>query len=365
MLKDAIDLSVIKRVLVIKLRHHGDVLLASPIFSVLKNHAPALEIDALVYRDTQEMLTLNPHIAQVFTVDRAWKNLGLLPRLNHELHLLKALRARRYDLLIHLTEHPRGAGLARLLRPRYRLAREFAAKRGRVWRNSFTHLYKVPTTPRHTVEQHLDALRRIGLYPHADERKLVLVAGDEAENTIRALLARHGLIYKSFIHLHPTSRWLFKSWEADKYSALIKALQQMGEQIVVTAAPDTQELKMVRRILEKLDKAAVDLSGQLTLKQLAALTAQAKCFVGVDSVPMHIAAAMQTPVVALFGPSSDVDWKPWQVTHRVITAAYSCRPCGLDGCGGGKVSECLTSISVEEVLSAIKQLLPAANIRSA
>src|SRR6266849_4997465 len=143
MLKDAIDLSSIKRVLVIKLRHHGDVLLTSPIFSVLKNHAPQIEVDALVYLDTQEMLTLNPHIAQVFTVDRAWKKLGLLSRLAHELRLLKALRARRYDLLIHLTEHPRGAGLARLLRPRYRVAREFAAKRGKIWRSNFTHLYKV------------------------------------------------------------------------------------------------------------------------------------------------------------------------------------------------------------------------------
>jgi heptosyltransferase-3 len=365
MLKDAIDLSAIKRVLVIKLRHHGDVLLTSPVFSVLKNHAPQLEVDALVYRDTQEMLTLNPHIAQVFTVDRAWRKQGLWSHLSHELCLLKALRARHYDLLIHLTEHPRGASLARLLRPRYRVAREFAAKRGKVWRSSFTHLYKVPATPRHTVEQHLDALRRIGLYPHADERKLVLVAGDDAENTVRALLARFGLTDKGFIHLHPTSRWLFKSWAVDKYSALINELQQLGARIVVTAAPDPRELEVVGRIMAKADKVVVDLSGQLSLKQLAALTAQAKCFVGVDSVPMHIAAAMQTPVVALFGPSSDIDWKPWQVAHRVITAAYSCRPCGLDGCGGGKVSECLTNISVEEVLSAIKQFLPAANIRSA
>ncbi len=266
--------------------------------------------------------------------------------------------ARRYDLLIHLTEHPRGAMLARLLRPRYRVAREFAAKRGKVWRGSFTHLYKVPASPRHTVEQHLDALRRIGLYPAADERNLVLVAGGEAENAMRALIGRHGLSYKGFIHLHPTARWLFKSWEIDKYRSLIKALQQLGEHLVITAAPDREELAMVQAITAKLEKPVIDLSGQLTLKQLAALTAQAKCFVGVDSVPMHIAAAMQTPVVALFGPSSDIGWGPWQVAHRVITTPYSCRPCGLDGCGGGKVSECLTAIPAEAVLQAVKQLFP-------
>jgi heptosyltransferase-3 len=101
----------------------------------------------------------------------------------------------------------------------------------------------------------------------------------------------------------------------------------------------------------------VDLSGKLNLKQLAALTAQAKCFVGVDSVPMHIAAAVQTPTVVLFGPSGEFEWGPWQVKSRVITSNHSCRPCGQDGCGNGKISECLTFISVDEVLGAIRQIL--------
>jgi len=101
----------------------------------------------------------------------------------------------------------------------------------------------------------------------------------------------------------------------------------------------------------------IDLSGQLSLKQLAALTANARCFVGVDSVPMHIAAAMQTPVVALFGPSGDLEWGPWQVRSRVITSDHTCRPCGMDGCAGSKVSDCLTSIPVERVLRAVQEVL--------
>jgi len=101
----------------------------------------------------------------------------------------------------------------------------------------------------------------------------------------------------------------------------------------------------------------VNLGGQLTLKQLAALTAQAKLFIGVDSAPMHIAAAMQTPVLALFGPSGDKEWGPWMVPHRVITSDHSCRPCGQDGCGGGKISECLTTLPVERVLAAAHELL--------
>jgi len=73
---------------------------------------------------------------------------------------------------------------------------------------------------------------------------------------------------------------------------------------------------------------------------------------------MHIAAAMQTPTVVLFGPSGEFEWGPWQVPARVLTSDHPCRPCGQDGCGGGKISECLTDISVDDVMKAIRQLVP-------
>jgi heptosyltransferase-3 len=117
---------------------------------------------------------------------------------------------------------------------------------------------------------------------------------------------------------------------------------------------------MVERILAACRSTPVDLSGQLSLKALAALTQRAKLFIGVDSAPMHIAAAMGTPVVALFGPSGEIEWQPWRVPHRVITSeAHPCRPCGNDGCGGGKVSECLTTIPAARVLAAADALLAA------
>ena len=99
-------------------------------------------------------------------------------------------------------------------------------------------------------------------------------------------------------------------------------------------------------------------SEQLRLTELAALTREARAFVGVDSAPMHIAAAVQTPVVALFGPSGDIEWGPWQVPHRIVASTeYPCRPCGNDGCGGGKISECLTTLPVERVHAALAAIL--------
>ena len=115
---------------------------------------------------------------------------------------------------------------------------------------------------------------------------------------------------------------------------------------------------MIKRIVAPLATPPVNMAGQLSLKELAALSARARCFVGVDSAPMHIAAAMQTPVVALFGPSGDKEWAPWHTPHRTLTSDFPCRPCGLDGCGGSKISECLTTIPVERVLDAIDSLLP-------
>src|SRR5712692_2239850 len=175
MVKDAVPLGECARALVVKLRHHGDVLLAAPVPSVLKAHAPRLEIDALVYDDTAPMLEGHPALAQLHGIGREWRSLGAWARLANERALLRTLRGRRYDLLVHLTEHPRGAWLSRLLRARYSVAPRML-ERGGWWRKSFTHLYPLIGN-RHQVEVNLDALRRIGVYPGVNERQVRFVPG--------------------------------------------------------------------------------------------------------------------------------------------------------------------------------------------
>lgn len=364
-LPDPVPLHLVKRVLVTKLRHHGDVLLASPVFTALKRAAPALEIDALVYLETAPMLTGHPAIEQVHTIDRAWKKRGVLTQLAQEWQLLRRLRERDYDLLVHLTEHPRGLTLARLLRPRYAVTRE-RETRSRLWRRHFTHFYRLPArTERHVVEQNLDALRRIGVYPDEADRRLVLIPGAAANARVDALLAERGLAPREFIQVHPGSRWLFKCWPAARTAALLDLVAADGGRVVVTGAPDDRERALVTAVLAAVRPATrafvTDFTGELTLAELAALTARARAFVGVDSAPMHIAAAVGTPAVALFGPSSEVAWGPWRVAQRVLVSSeYSCRPCGLDGCGGGKVSECLRTLQEERVHAALNALLAAA-----
>src|SRR5438105_773419 len=303
-LQDPVPLSEVRRALVIKLRHHGDVLLTAPVFGTLKRAAPHAEIDALVYAETVPMLAGHPAVAHVHAIDRNWKREGLFTQAAREWALLRALRARRYDLLIHLTEHPRGLTLARLLRPRYAVTRERPG-RAPLWRHHFTHFYRLPrVTPRHAVEANLDALRRIGLYPSEDDKRVTLVPGEAAERRADALLAEHRLAARGFLQLHPGSRWLFKCWPAAHTAALIDRVCAEGHRIVITGAPDARERALVDAVLAAVLPAhraqVVDITGALTLRELAALTARARAFVGVDSAPMHIAAAMGTPTVALF-----------------------------------------------------------------
>jgi heptosyltransferase-3 len=259
------------------------------------------------------------------------------------------LKKRRYGLIVHLSEQPRGAWLARTLGARYSVAPKIA-DRGALWAKSFTHLF--PIAPRrHMVEVNLDALRRIGVQPEPGERKVEFVPGAEAEKKVEAL------VDGAFVHVHPASRWRFKCWPPEKNAALIERFAADGHQVVITAAPDPDEMAFIQLILGKARSKPLDLAGKLSIKELGALAGRAALFVGVDSMPMHLAAAMGTPTVALFGPSGETEWGPWNVAHRVVTSAHSCRPCGLDGCGGGKVSDCLTTLPVDAVYAAAQELL--------
>ena len=365
---DAIPLSRIRRVLVTKLRHHGDVLLASPVFTALKAAAPQAQIDGLVYADTAEMLSGHSDLDQLHVIDRAWKRLGLMGQAKAEWSLLKTLQSRQYDLIVHLTEHPRGAWLSRLLKPNYAVAPRVNG-RGRFWKGSFTHFVApiMGSGRRHVVEQHLDALRRIGIHPTSDQRALTFVPGTDADAHVAVRLHALGLEPGKFVHLHPPSRWHFKCWTAEGWADIIARIRAAGWPVLLTAAPGAKEAHLIERIqavlAQRNEPPALSLAGALSLKELGAVTGQARLFAGVDSAPMHIAAAMRTPVVVLFGPSGEGHWGPWGTprvgAHQAITrsAQFNCRPCGLDGCGGGKVSECLTTITPDEVWAAIAPLL--------
>lgn len=309
----------VQRILIVKLRHHGDMLLITPVISSLRQNYPQAQIDVLLYQETHEMLASNPALSNIFAIDRQWKKQGTLTHLRHELSLLRQLKAQRYDLVVNLADQWRSGILTRLTGAPIRLGFDFPKRRGFVWHHCHTRLVLVSDhAHQHTVEQNLSLLAPLNL-PALSQRVTMSYEAQDWQASER-LLQQQG-VTGGYIVVQPTSRWLFKCWSEEKMAATLCALQANGDQLVITSGPDSREKAIVERILALcLPQSVISLAGQLTLRQLAALIDHAKLFVGVDSVPMHMAAALKTPCIALFGPSKLIFWRPWQVIGHVIWA---------------------------------------------
>lgn len=350
--KTPMDMSGMNRVLIVMMRHHGDVLLATPVFKALKRQFPQLEVDALLYSYSTDLLAHHPAVDNIYAVDRHWKDAGFVTLMRGELALLKSLRARQYDGIIVLTDQWRNALLSRLLRPKFSITSEFAKRQQRFWRKSFSRHYPVPPN-RPKVESNLDALRGLGL-AITDQDKLVgLHIPEDSRREASAKLQALSMTEQPLVVLHPTSRGLFKCWSIEQYAELVSELQRAEIPVLITAAPDKKELALVAAIVARLEQAPLSLAGELSLLQLAAVLDRAVCVICVDSVPMHMAAALATPLVAMFGPSNDKIWAPLNVGSTVLTSDRVCRPCLRHGCGGSGFSECLADIEVVRVYAAV------------
>lgn len=349
------DLSKVKRILIVKLRHHGDVLLTSPVFSLLKKRLSHAEIDALIYAETLPMLEGHPAIQNFLLYDRKVKKLPLFSRLWKEAQLLWKIRKTGYDLVLNLTEGDRGALVAFFSKSRFRVGFD-PEKKGFIGKKKiYTHIAKTPRGQRHTVEKQLDLLRRIGVFPEMDEKELTFHVPTSAREKMQERLKEHGIQKGNFYLIHPVSRWRFKC-PPPKFTASL--IRKLGGKIIISSGPDADERAFVQEILKDLPPDAVlDLGGKITLKELGALIDMSRCLICVDSVPLHMASALKAPVVAFFGPSSEQNWGPWQHPKaKVVAQAFPCRPCFMDGCGGSKRSECLYTLTVEQVEQALASL---------
>lgn len=343
------DLTKVRKVLVIKLRHLGDVLLTAPVFSALKKALPHAKIDAFIWSECVPMLEGHPSVDGWIEYDRSWKKLRL-KRLFKEVFLLRKIRSQNYDLVINLTEGDRGALAAKISKAPIRVG--FDPKKKGFWgkKGLYTHVVKACPGLRHTVERNLDALRALGIFPKLEERELFLHVPESAVSTVKKLTSSD-----SFILIHPASRWRFKCWPVEKMRELTQELLAKGEKLVFSSGPDPMEKAMVDEIVKGFP--VLNLAGKVSLKELGALIQLAKTLISVDSAPLHMASALKIPTVAIFGPTSDVTWGPWKNPKaRIVAQPFSCRPCYQDGCGGSKVSDCLHSLPVSKVIEVYESL---------
>lgn len=345
-----IDFSSLNRILVCKLRHHGDVLLSSPVFSVLKAAAPNAKIDAYIYSETKPMLEGNPHVDGFMLYEKGWKKLPLYRRYLEEIKLLLKIRREKYDLVINLTEGDRGAIAAKISGARYRVAFDPKGKGMVGKKGCYTHLVHECPMMRHTVETQLDLLRGIGLFPAPAERKLHFHIGEEAKKKVQTL------VKGPYIVIHPVSRWMFKCPKEELIMEVVRDLQKRGYFVVLTASNDKEEVAYNQKIAAQTG--ALDLSGKISLKELGALIEGALLLVCVDSVPLHIASALKAKVVAIFGPTSEIRWAPWQNPHaEVVFQNLPCRPCYRKGCADSGKSDCLLTLDIGVIRRAIDKCL--------
>ncbi|MEO5333853.1 MAG: putative lipopolysaccharide heptosyltransferase III [Magnetococcus sp. YQC-5] len=353
------DWQRVQKVVIILLQNIGDVILATPVFATLKGRFPDMRVDAVVNKGTEDVLLDNPNITHIHVFDHAGRNTSLLGKLNHRRGIVQAVREVGYDMAMTLTVSTKGRMLCLLSGAGIRVGIGRREKYGFGLLDPLTHWVRHPGGKRHYLERHLDCLRHLGLFPTEAQRQSVLFEGDAARARMEAVLAEAGLETIPFVVIHPTSRWMFKCWPADAMAQLMNRMHaELGVRMILTAAPDPRENNYVVQLKTCLKAPVLDLAGQLTLRELIALIRRAHLFVGVDSAPMHMAVAVKTPSVVLFGPSSEWDWGPRGDLHRlVVSDRFPCRPCQIDGCGGSKISECLLDISVDTVFEQVQKQL--------
>ena len=359
MYQTPVDFTQIKKVLVAKLRHHGDVLLASPVFSLLKKRFPHLEIEAYLYKETYPMLEGHPAISNYVLYDKGWKKLSFFGRLIKELALLKKIRKTGYDLVINLTEGDRGAIAAKISKCKYAVGFDPENKGLFGKKKWYTHIIKHTPHPRHTVEKQLDALRCLGVFPDLNEKNLFFHIPISARKTIQKRLLEAQIKIGEYIHIHPVSRWMFKTLPTQTVVDVIRFLHGKGKKIVLTGSKDPSEIEMNKEIcLKAKDIPILNLSGAINLKELGAVIAKSACLLSVDSVPLHLASSLKVPVIAIFGPSCEKNWGPYHhPISQTLFQSFPCRPCYQPGCGGSGKSECLTTLPAEVIIHSVSALL--------
>lgn len=356
------------KILLIKFRNIGDVLLSTPLVTNLKQHYPSSRIDFCVNKETEPMLTLNPNLNEIFTYDRVnIQSLNITSRIKEEVRFISFFKKKKYDIVINLTDGDRGNLIAWWANSPIRVG--YSTKN---WflRKAITH--QIPSQGlRHTVEANLDPLRALNI-PIVNKKVEIFCSADDDKVISKKLNE-----IDDFVHIHPVSRWLFKCIADNTMAKIIDYCElNIGIKVVLTASSDNFEIEKVKKIISLTKSKPINLAGKLSLKETVALNKKSKLFIGVDTSIMHVSASNNIPVLAFFGPSGAFNWGPWDNSlllsgykkskgiqvmgiHRVFSESRLCQPCGQDGCDGSKISQCLMTLDINEIKKNIQEMYSA------
>jgi lipopolysaccharide heptosyltransferase I len=332
-----------RRILFIKPSSLGDIVHAMPTLSLLRRTFPSARFTWLVKREWSGL------VERIEGVDQVWPvNSGVTGWLSE----VPALRSKHFDLAVDLQGLFRSAAMGWLSSARERIG--FANSReGSPW--FYTKPVSVPAGELHAVDRYLLIARALGAAP-VDRPEFMFRIPASDHDEVDRLLERHGVKSRNgWAAINVSTRWSTKRWPAASFAAVADRLQTQGlGPVVFIGSPN--ERADVEAVMASMCTPAVNLAGTTPVGLLTALLGTARVLLTNDSGPMHIAAAVGTPVVALFGPTSARRTGPYGSHHAVLTHKIPCSPCFSRTCRHTEHMACLTQITPDEVVATVAQL---------
>ena len=348
-IRNQIDWSKVRRVLVVRLRSIGDTVLATPSLIALKRFLPDARIDILLEDWVAPVLEGFDAVDNVLTVGKDKKS---------RLGAARMIRQNKYDVAFNLHGGTTATFLVRASGASHRIGYSY-------YQYSFlyNHLLSSPTDfwqqeKTHSAEQQLALLGFVGV-PVSDKPKSRLVVTESARNSIEnKLFSDKSEIQnpKSKIALlHPVAAFETKQWATENFARVAEFLHAKGIQAVAVATAKERE---VLENLKKISRVPITTCFNLTLPEITALAARAKIFVGNDSGIAHIAAAVATTSVVIFGSSNINHWRPWtDAPNEIVYEKMPCQPCAGYFCKEFDKPKCILSVKVQNVTNAIEKVL--------
>ncbi len=351
------------RILLVRLRQIGDVVLTTPAIAALRRHFPDAHLTYIVEPASAPVVLTNPHLDEVIVAPRGRGVAGLLG----DLRTGRRLRDARYDLAIDFHGGPRASLLAWLSRAPVRVGYQIV---GRSW--MYTRVVDRPRQLRlrHSVENQWDLLAALGIPPPTPRANPVEMAVDATTRSdVHRRLTAAGVSAEDEIAvLHVSASSPFRRWPLPSFVDTVAALaSKPGRRIIITSGPSERGaaddvIATARAALPSEDRARVLSCGDFTLAELRALLDRSAVYIGGDSGPLHIASSTGVPIVALFGPTPSQRSLPWRdpliPSELIEVDGLPCRPCDQRVCVPGDF-RCLTWIDAPRVIAAAERAIAA------
>ena len=338
--KQKLDLSAIKKVLLVRLRRIGDVVMTTPAITALRKGLPSAHISYVVEIPYRELIEGNPHVDSTIVLPRP---LGTRNFLN----TVRALRKERFDAAIDFHGGPTASLITLLSGADKKIGYRIKYK-------SFFYdislLRSLETGHIHSVENHIQLVKALGIEVPSYPPLLLPESSESEKKKIHMFFSEKRFGMSKAIVIHVGAGNEFREWGIDNWAELVATLvERKDAKIVLIGAPEDKE--KAGQILNRHPASVFSLAGKLNLKELKELIVNASLYIGPDSGPMHIAASTPTPIVALFGPNLSAYNAPWQAKATIIEKEWDCRPCDQRHCIPGDY-RCMRTIEPGEVYAA-------------